>query len=531
MSTPVSTTLIISTYNWPEALELCICSVARQSVLPDEVIIADDGSDERTAQLIDRMRPQLSVPLVHVWQQDKGFRLGKIRNKAIASASKAYIIQIDGDLILHRHFIRDHVRRSRPGTFVTGSRVILFKSITERLLAGEKKKIYFFEKCIKNRLNGLHATWMMRLLTTRYQTDCVRKLRGCNMAFWKEDLVRVNGYNEAFVDWGREDNEIAARLVNTGVRRQALKFGGIVFHLYHNEQSRAGCKENEKLLAHTITGKLTRCEHGLDQYGAIACDNPPLISIIMVTRNAASYLQRCLDSIYSQHYPGLELIVMDGASTDGTVTILEANSARITHWESEKDRGVYDAMNKAISHATGSWVYFIGADDQLSPDFSEFAAELKDSRKIYYGSVWKNEKKYLGKLSAYHHAKTGINHQAIVYPMAVFRKYRYDIAYTISADHVLNMWCWKDPEFSFEFRDLIVATFNTTGISSLNKDRWFERQKAWLIYRNYGAVIWLRFLFRRMKENLRSLPLFPKRAGSAVVYWEDRDRYYEANPG
>ncbi|GAA4443288.1 hypothetical protein GCM10023091_31600 [Ravibacter arvi] len=531
MSTPVSIALIISTYNWPEALELCLRSVAHQSVLPDEVIIADDGSDERTARVIDRMRPHLPVPLVHIWQPDDGFRLGKIRNKAIAAASKSYIIQIDGDLILHRHFVSDHIRLSEPGTFVTGSRVILLKSVTEKLLAGEKKRVYLLENGIKNRLNGLHASWMMQFLATRYKADCIRKLRGCNMAFWREDLVRVNGYNEAFGYWGREDNEIAARLLNIGIRKRMLKFGGIVFHLYHNEQSRAGYEENEKLLTHTITRKLTRCEQGLDQYGDLVCDNQPLISIIMVTRNAAHYLQRCLDSIFRQQYSSLELIVMDGASTDGTIAILEANAARISYWKSEKDLGIYDAMNKAIGRASGNWVYFIGADDQLSADFSKFATELKDNKKIYYGSVWKNDKKYLGHLSAYHQAKTGINHQAIVYPMAVFRKYRYDLAYAISADHVLNMWCWKDPEFAFEFRDYVIATFNTTGISSLSKDVLFEQQKARLIHRHYGVVIWLRFLFKCLKENLRSSKLFPKRAGSPVVYWKDQDRYYEANPG
>ena len=83
------TSLVISTYNWPEALELCLKSSLQQTVAPAEILVADDGSDERTAQLIARYRVQTSIPIVHVWQEDTGFRVGSIRNKAIARAPGA----------------------------------------------------------------------------------------------------------------------------------------------------------------------------------------------------------------------------------------------------------------------------------------------------------------------------------------------------------------------------------------------------------------------------------------------------------
>ncbi|WP_234733540.1 glycosyltransferase family 2 protein [Tellurirhabdus bombi] len=227
-----------------------------------------------------------------------------------------------------------------------------------------------------------------------------------------------------------------------------------------------------------------------------------MISIILVTRNAATCLQRCLDSIFQQSYSDLEIIVMDGASTDGTVAILQANSKKIAFWKSEKDRGIYDAMNKALDHVRGQWVYFIGADDELTPEFSKLAEALEDPGAIYYGSVWKNRQKYLGQLSAYHHAKTGINHQAMIYPASVFQKYRFNTAYPISADHILNMWCWKDQDYRFEFRDYVIATFSHTGVSSLHKDQLFEKRKATFILQNYGLAIWLRFLFKRLKATL-----------------------------
>ena len=226
---------------------------------------------------------------------------------------------------------------------------------------------------------------------------------------------------------------------------------------------------------------------------------PQLISIILVTRNAEKFLQRCLDSIYIQAYPGIEIIVMDGASTDCTPAILQANSDKLAFWKSEKDDGIYDAMNKALGHVQGQWVYFIGADDILTPAFSDFARELKGPGHIYYGSVQKSGKKYLGELSLYKQAKIGINHQAIIYPVEIFSLYQYDTSYEISADHVLNMWCNKNQDYRFEFRDFDIAIFNDTGISSLQKDLVFEKQKSRLILQYFGLAIYLRFQFRILK--------------------------------
>ncbi|MCF2447016.1 glycosyltransferase [Dyadobacter sp. CY345] len=224
-----------------------------------------------------------------------------------------------------------------------------------------------------------------------------------------------------------------------------------------------------------------------------------LISIIVVTRNAEKYLQRCLDSIFFQKYPWIEIIIIDGASTDETISIIESNSHNIVFWKSEKDNGIYDAMNKALDVIKGSWVYFLGADDILTPDFSLLAEELKDTNCIYYGSVQKSGRKYLGRLSPYQQAKTGINHQAIIYPAKLFSVFRYDTTYPISADHVLNMQFNKNENFKFEFRDFVVAIFNDTGISSVQKDRVFEQRKGRLILKHFGLNIFLRYQFKMLK--------------------------------
>lgn len=503
----VKSTLIVSTYNWPEALKHCLFSIKAQSVLPDEVIIADDGSRPETALVIEQMSTFLPIPVIHVWHADDGFQLARIRNKAIARASHEYIIQIDGDLILHKHFIKDHLEICKRGTFVAGSRVMLTQKLTNKLINQAPAPVNILQSGVNNRMNGLRFKYLRNYFAPRYNAKEVRKLRGCNIAFWKDDLLAVNGYNEMFRSWGREDNEIAARLVNAGITKQFLKFGGVTFHIFHREHVPVCYKVNETILANTINQQLQYCEHGLNQYTITKSETLPLISIIIVTLNAALHLQRCLNSIFIQLYPFLEIIVIDGASTDRTTDILSANTGKIKYWVSEKDNGVYDAMNKAVSKANGQWVYFLGSDDELTQDFSMLAHELKDLKTIYYGSVWKRGKKYLGELSAYKHAKTGINHQAMIYPASVFKKYKYDTRFVISADHILNMWCWKDPEYTFKFKDYVIATFSTAGISSLYKDRLFENQKASLILKNYGIIIWLRFLYKKAKESFSFKPV------------------------
>lgn len=258
--------LIISTYNWPQALQLCLLSVQQQSVLPNEIIIADDGSSADTQQVIDLMQNNFPVRLVHIWQKDEGFQLSKIRNKAIAAASYDYVIQVDGDLVLHKHFIKDHIQLSKRGSFITGSRVLMNKQLSQKLIELSMTRISLFEPGLANLSNRFYISWLRMYLADRYKPKDIFSLRGCNMAFWKDDLIRVNGYNEDFQGWGKEDNEIAARLLNSGLQKRTIKFGGIVFHIYHPEVDRSRYLENQKQLNHTINHKLVYCDRGISQY-------------------------------------------------------------------------------------------------------------------------------------------------------------------------------------------------------------------------------------------------------------------------
>lgn len=263
-----SCSLLISTYNWPTALNLCLQSVLQQTILPSEIVVADDGSKNDTRQLIEAFAATSPVPVVHVWQPDEGFQLAKIRNRAIAKASHPYLIQVDGDLILHTHFIEDHLHIRQPGYFVSGSRVLLSKETSEVLLRHQSIDVYKHYRGGKNYFNRFRNKLLRRTLSTRYKINGKNKyyVKGCNMAFWRNDLLKVNGYNESFKGWGREDSELAIRLINAGVKKQFLKMGGITYHLFHPEASREMEPRNVALMTRAIKEKLVQAAVGVSQY-------------------------------------------------------------------------------------------------------------------------------------------------------------------------------------------------------------------------------------------------------------------------
>ena len=141
-----STSLVIATYNWPQALELCLLSVLKQKQLPDEIVIADDGSGQDTKDLVDQFRTRFSIPIQHIWHPDEGFKLAQIRNKANAAAKGDYLVQVDGDLILHPRYIKDHIAGAKQGHFIGGSRVILSKELSDKIFREKSIELNLFDK-------------------------------------------------------------------------------------------------------------------------------------------------------------------------------------------------------------------------------------------------------------------------------------------------------------------------------------------------------------------------------------------------
>ncbi len=259
----MKTSLIITTYNWKEALELCLKTTFTQSVLPDEIIVADDGSREDTAEMVHACRAYSPVPLIHSWQPDEGFRVAASRNRGIARSSGDYIIMIDGDLLLHRHFCADHIRNATPDRWLRGTRAFLTPEKTADVLRTGQTRIGFFERGLRFRRRTIHSNWLGKLWS---RSKKERMVQGCNISCRREHAIAVNGYDEAFTGWGHEDSEFAARLANLGVRQKALHYQGIVYHLYHNERSLDRSASNRELWNETVRSGRVRCDKGIDQY-------------------------------------------------------------------------------------------------------------------------------------------------------------------------------------------------------------------------------------------------------------------------
>lgn len=264
---PFRTSLIITTYNWKAALAALLRTVRAQWELPDEVVIADDGSRADTGELIAREAATFPVSLRHVWHTDAGFRLGAIRNRAMATATGAYLIQIDGDLLLHPGFVRAHRRFAERGSYAQGSRAMLDETQTQNCLARSESQVRlptFLSRGVRNRANAIYVPVLARLV--RGPTDPLTRTRGANMAFWRDDIVHVNGYDENIEGWGREDSELAARLVNAGVRRRNLKFSAVAWHLHHPTRPQQTVERNHAIFARTVRDGVARCARGIDQY-------------------------------------------------------------------------------------------------------------------------------------------------------------------------------------------------------------------------------------------------------------------------
>ncbi len=263
----ITVSVVVSTYNWPEALELCLLSIANQTVLPNEVVVGDDGSRDDTRRLIERMRPQLPYKLIHVWQEDKGYRLAAICNRALARCTSDYVIKIDQDIIMDPHFVEEHIRHAERGYYISGSRAKLTEPFTKKILASKNYKLSPFTCGVIRKFNAMRIPW----LTKFFYKYMLNKLdRGCNMSFWRDDLYAVNGYDGDMVGYGNEDIDLSARIRALGVKKRTIKFSCIEYHIWHKETE---SKFDDELWSHNValresnsaTGRI-RIENGIDKY-------------------------------------------------------------------------------------------------------------------------------------------------------------------------------------------------------------------------------------------------------------------------
>jgi glycosyltransferase involved in cell wall biosynthesis len=261
--------VIVTTYNRADALAAVLRSLAGQTDTDFEVVVADDGSRPDTAELIAGWKKKLNVPLAHVWHADQGFRAAEIRNRAILASRGAYCIFLDGDCIARPDFVATHRHLAERGWFVTGNRILLSETLTrdvlDRKLAPERWSLgAWIGVRLRGGINRLAALLRLPLGPLRgLRAGAWRGARSCNLAVWRSDLDRVDGFDADYRGWGKEDSDIIVRLLHAGARRKDGVFATGVLHLWHPEADRAMLAANEGRLSGILVSDRIRAVRGL----------------------------------------------------------------------------------------------------------------------------------------------------------------------------------------------------------------------------------------------------------------------------
>lgn len=262
--------IIITTYNWPDALSRVLTSFAWQSLQPYEIIVADDGSTEETARVVEDWKKTHQTRISHVWQVNEGFQAAKIRNKAVARSKGDYLIFLDGDCIPLKHFTARHQGLAQRGSFVAGDRILLSKNITDTILHNQESPLnWSIADWCKHRVIGNCNRFLPLLclpVPRHWSSKKWRNVKTCNLAMWKDDFIDVNGFDEAYQGWGYEDSDLVIRLLRKGIRRKSGQFSVPVAHLWHQEASRSNELENWQRLQQRLNCVEIQAQRGIQQY-------------------------------------------------------------------------------------------------------------------------------------------------------------------------------------------------------------------------------------------------------------------------
>ena len=261
--------VVITTYERADALNACLRALSCQTDRHFEIIVADDGSGSETARVIADWAARLTLQVKHVWQDHEGFRGGAVRNRGIRASVGAYCVFLDGDCLPRPDFISQHRRLAEPGWFVAGNRILLSPELTAAVLAdGLAAETWDFAAFLAQRARG----GVNRLLPAIHlPLGPLRKLRRetwegaktCNLAVFRADLDRVDGFDTRYAGWGLEDSDLVVRLFHAGVDRKDGRFATGVLHLWHPEADRAGLSENQRRVDEVLAGDRIRAMRGL----------------------------------------------------------------------------------------------------------------------------------------------------------------------------------------------------------------------------------------------------------------------------
>src|SRR5215510_108010 len=266
---PDLVSVIVTTYDREDALATVLAALSRQSERRFELGVADDGSGAGTAAVVDGGRPRLGVPLGHVWQPHRGFRAAEIRNRAIVTCRGDYCVFLDGDCIVPPDFLATHRRLAERGWFVTCNRVLLSPRLTAEVLREDlRPEAWGLSRWMGERrrggVNRLAGVLRLPLGPLRkLESRRWRGARSCNLAVWRSDLERVDGFDASFSGWGREDSDLMIRLLRAGIRRKDGRFATGVIHLWHPEADRSPLAANDARLDALLGSDRTRAQRGL----------------------------------------------------------------------------------------------------------------------------------------------------------------------------------------------------------------------------------------------------------------------------
>jgi glycosyltransferase involved in cell wall biosynthesis len=261
--------VIVATYNRPDALDAVLRSLAEQSDTNFEVLVADDGSRPDTAAVVEGWKERLGRRVAHVWHPDDGFRLAEIRNRAVLAAAGDYCIFLDGDCLARPTFVAAHRALAQRGCFVTGNRVLISRDLSERILrerlmAEQWNVAHWVAQWAGRKINRLLPLFWLPLGPLRQvYAQQWRGARGANFAVWRSDLVAIDGFDADFTGWGREDSDLFVRLIRSGVRRKDGRWATGVLHLWHPEADRGRLSENDRRLDEILAGDRIRATKGL----------------------------------------------------------------------------------------------------------------------------------------------------------------------------------------------------------------------------------------------------------------------------
>jgi glycosyltransferase involved in cell wall biosynthesis len=264
--------VILTTYNRPDALGLVLDGYLGQHPRDFELLVADDGSADDTRQLVEDYARRAPFPLRHVWQEDRGFRPGAARNRALASTRAEYILFSDGDCVPPRDFVARHARLAEPGHFLSGNRILLTEAFTARVLQ-ERLPLHawgtrrWLAAWLRGGIN--RSLPLIALPDGNFRKRAPQQWEGvktCNLSAWRADLMRVNGFDESYSGWGLEDSDLVIRLLHAGVRHKSARFAAPVFHLWHREHDRSRLTENQQRLSAIIDSRRTEAVIGVTRY-------------------------------------------------------------------------------------------------------------------------------------------------------------------------------------------------------------------------------------------------------------------------